>query len=90
MISYTAGMPPPLLRVTSGAGRNRQMSSLPALGLDMHHTWLCISFVMIVPTSALRSYAHFNLNPVYEIPVVWLLHEVPERRPVEKSDRAEE
>ena len=34
--------------VTSGAGRNRQMSSLPALGPDMHHTWLCISFVMIV------------------------------------------
>ncbi|QHO07502.1 uncharacterized protein DS421_14g464230 [Arachis hypogaea] len=42
------------------------------------------------PTSAPRSYAHFNLNPVYEIPIVWLLHEVPERRPVEKSDRAEE
>ena len=41
------------------------------------------------PTSAPRSYVHFNLNPVYEIPIVWLLHEVPERRPVEKSDRAE-
>ncbi|QHN96692.1 uncharacterized protein DS421_18g620780 [Arachis hypogaea] len=41
------------------------------------------------PTSAPRSYAYFNLNPVYEIPIVWLLHEVPERRPVEKSDRAE-
>ncbi|RYR08981.1 hypothetical protein Ahy_B05g076927 [Arachis hypogaea] len=41
-------------------------------------------------TSAPRSYAHFNLNPVYEIPIVWLLHEVPERRPVEMSDRVEE
>ncbi|QHO46534.1 uncharacterized protein DS421_6g188320 [Arachis hypogaea] len=42
------------------------------------------------PTSAPRSNAHFNLNPVYKIPIVWLLHEVPERHLVEKSDRAEE
>ncbi|QHN82372.1 uncharacterized protein DS421_15g503880 [Arachis hypogaea] len=90
MISYTAGMPPPLLQVTSGAGRNRQMSSLPALGLDMHHTWLHISFVMIVMEVSVPYHTYFNLNPVYEIPIVWLLHEVPERRPVEKSDRAEE
>ena len=40
--------------------------------------------------SAPRLYVNFNLNPVYETPVVWLLDEVPERRPVEKSDRAEE
>ena len=40
--------------------------------------------------SAPRLHVNFNLNPVYEIPIVWLLHEAPERRPVEKSDRAEE
>ena len=40
--------------------------------------------------SASRLYVNFNLNPVYEIPILWILHEVPERRPVEKFDRAEE
>ena len=40
--------------------------------------------------SAPLSYAHFSLNPVYETPVVWLLDEVPERRPIAMSDRVEE
>jgi len=37
-----------------------------------------------------RLYGKFNLNPVYETPAVWLLDEIPERRPTKMSDRAEE
>ena len=33
-------------RIASGAGRNRQMSSLPAVGPDMHHTCLCILYLV--------------------------------------------
>ena len=40
--------------------------------------------------SAPHSYANFNLIPMYETPVVWLLDEVPERRHMAMSDRAEE
>ena len=40
--------------------------------------------------SAPRLYVNVNLNNVYETPVVWLLDEVPERRPMAMSDRAEE
>ena len=40
--------------------------------------------------SAPRLYVNFNLNPVYETPAVWLLDEVPERRHMTMSDRAEE
>ena len=35
-------------------------------------------------------YANVNLNNVYETPIVWLLDEVPERRHMAMTDRAEE
>ena len=40
--------------------------------------------------SVSRLYVNFNINLMYETPVVWLLDEVPGRHHMAMSDRAED